>query len=157
MFCFVLFYSHKPRSQVGILIYRKWSIPVFDLTQVALFFGRLLSLLIFWAALFPFRGRYGSRVQGLGLRTQDSDPPWPAQEHHQSAGSLHTGKATDGDHGVCPSWQLVVFSAIKEGHLRTRLDQDNKWSGERVHISWSGDDRLSSQSRYGIPGFQEGK
>jgi len=93
--------------------------------------------------LFLFRGCYWSGVQGLGLRTKDSDPPWSAQEHHQSAGSLHAGKATDGDHGICPSWQLAIFSSNKEGHLRTRLDQDNQWSRERVHLSWSGDDRLS--------------
>jgi len=110
----------------------------------AFFFHQLLSLLIFWVFLFLFRGRYWNRVQGLGLRTQDSYPPWPAQEHHQPAGSMHAGKAIDGDHGICPSWQLALFSSIKEGHLRTRLDQDNKWSAERVHFSWSGDGWLSS-------------
>ena len=114
------------------------------LTHVAFFFHQLLSLLIFWVFLFFFRGRYWSRVQGLGLRTQDSYPPWPAQEHHQPAGSMHAWKAIDGNHGICPSWQLALFSSIKEGHLRTRLDQDNKWSAERVHFSWSGDGWLSS-------------
>ena len=118
-------------------------------------FNFTLNILSFF--LFHFRGCYWSRVQGLSLRTQDSDPPWPAQEHHQSPGSLHARKATDGYHGICPSWQLAVISSNKEGHLRTRLDQDNEWSRQRVYISWSGDDRLSGQPRHGIPGIKEGK